>query len=126
MSRPRPRLLLDEHYPERLAAALRERGVDAVALVVAHPDLVGAPDDAVLRRAAAEARVVVTEDVSTFPRAARTVADHVGVVLCSPRRFPRTRASLPGLVDALVALVERQATYGPGDGPVVVWLEESR
>ena len=121
MSVPRLRLLLDEHYPERLASLLRAEGVDAQALVADRPDLVGQDDAAVLAAAVADGRAVVTEDVTTFLLAARAVPEHRGVILCSARRFPRSRAALPRLVAALVALAA-EPPVSVGTAPVVWWL----
>lgn len=116
------RLLLDEHYPPMLVTRLVERGIDAVGLLGDRPGLLGAPDVQVLRQAAAEGRVVVTEDVSTFPAAVRQVPDHVGVVYCRSSVFQRTPAGLVKLANALVSL----ATDPPGElgrQPVIWWLE---
>ena len=115
------RLLLDEHYPPSLARLLHERGVDAVALLSDCPELLGAPDAVVLRTAASQGRVVVTEDVSTFPAAIREVPDHIGVIYCRSTVFHRTPAGLPQIAEALAALA---ASPPPGMGvyPVIWWL----
>lgn len=113
--------LLDEHYPLRLAEQLRSAGVDAVTLVGERPELVGVDDSAVLRAAASERRVVVTEDVSTFGVAGAQVPDHVGIVFCHYARFPRTANGLTTLRTALVSLAA-DPPAGLGDHPVVWWL----
>jgi len=113
---------LDEHYPPTLVARLLERGVDAVGLLGGRPRLLGAPDSTVLRQAATEGRVVVTEDVSTFPAAIRDVPDHVGVVYCRSSVFQRTPAGLARLADALVALTANPPA-GLGEQPVIWWLD---
>ncbi|WP_293696127.1 DUF5615 family PIN-like protein [uncultured Agrococcus sp.] len=101
MERARPlRLLLDEHYPGWLAEELTKSGIDAEAVVV-REDLRGSDDTAVLRTAAAEDRVVVTEDVTTFSIAIASIQDHTGVVYCHHSRFPRTRTGLNRLARAL-------------------------
>lgn len=56
--------LVDEMFPPALAAELRERGHDAVA--VAELDLQGAPDQDVFDLAANEQRIVVTENFADF------------------------------------------------------------
>ena len=117
-----PRFLLDEHYPPTLVARLLERGVDAVGLLGDRPYLLGAPDSTVLRQAATEGRVVVTEDVSTFPAAVREVPDHVGVVYCRSSVFHRTPAGLSRLADALATLAADPPT-GLGEHPVIWWLD---
>lgn len=117
------RFLLDEHYPAWLAAELRATGVDAVAIAGDRVELIGRPDEDVLSRAAQELRVVVTEDVSTFPAAMAQVPDHHGVIYCHHRRFPRTRAGLAKLAAALVSIAA-QPPEGLGRGPMVWWLSE--
>jgi predicted nuclease of predicted toxin-antitoxin system len=114
-------LLLDEHYPGWLAEKLRGAGVDAVALTVDRPELRGADDRAVLETAVREARVVVTEDVTTFAAAAALVPHHIGIVYCHHARFPRTRPGLARMSDALSALVA-DPPAGLGSHPIVWWL----
>ncbi|MGQ0467747.1 MAG: DUF5615 family PIN-like protein [Sporichthyaceae bacterium] len=119
----RLRFLLDEHYPEWLAAELGAAGFDTVS-VVASGQLRGVDDTTVLAFAAAERRVVVTEDVTTFTAAIAAVSDHVGVVFCHHARFPRTRPGLVRLRLALEALAESPPA-GPGVLPVVWWLDQA-
>ena len=118
---PPVRFLLDEHYPGWLADDLTPGGVDAVALNTHRPGLRGADDRRVLEAAAAEGRVVVTEDVSTFSVAIVLVPHHVGVVYCHHARFPRTRPGLNKLRKALAALAA-DPPAGLGEQPVVWWL----
>jgi Domain of unknown function (DUF5615) len=118
---PPIRFLLDEHYPGWLADDLTADGVDAVALNTHRPELRGADDKRVLETAAAEGRVVVTEDVSTFSVAIALVSHHVGVVYCHHARFPRTRPGLNKLRKALIALAANPPA-GLGEHPVVWWL----
>ena len=59
------KLLLDEMHAPTVAALLRDRGHDAVA-VKERADLVGMSDEDVLRVATAESRAVVTEDLKHF------------------------------------------------------------
>jgi hypothetical protein len=115
------RFLLDEHYPGWLADDLVADGWDAVALNVHRPELRGADDKRVLETAAAEARVVITEDVSSFSVAIALVPHHVGVVYCHHARFPRTRPGLNKLRKALGALAA-DPPAGLGVHPVVWWL----
>lgn len=119
---PPVRFLLDEHYPGWLADDLVAGGVDAVALTVHRPELRGADDKRVLETAAAEGRVVITEDVTTFSVAIAQVPGHVGVVYCHHARFPRTRPGLNKLRKALAALAA-DPPAGLGEYPVVWWLE---
>ena len=116
------RLLLDEHYPGWAGAELRRRGIDAVSIQAEYPWLQGASDTAVLRAAVAERRVVVTEDVSTFPAAVIAVPNHVGIIYCRWDVFPRTRPGINHLVAALAALAA-DPPEGLGQAPVEWWLQ---
>ena len=113
------RLLLDEHYPARLADELTALGVDATA--VQHSPLQGADDATVLAAAAADRRIVVTEDVNTFAVAIAQVPQHCGVVFVHPRRWPRNRAGLTRIQAALVALAS-DPPAGLGEHPLEHWL----
>ncbi|MGH3446400.1 MAG: DUF5615 family PIN-like protein [Nocardioidaceae bacterium] len=115
------RFLLDEHYPRWLAETMTADGVDTDA-VQAHPELRSADDPEVLRAATAANRVVVTEDITTFPAAVAHVPGHCGVVYCHPARWPRTKAGLYTLGKALTALAT-DAPSGLGKHPAVWWLE---
>ena len=115
------RFILDEHYPPSLARALSAAGIDTVALVADRPALVGATDAQVLAAAVAEQRVVVTEDVSTFPAAVALVPAHLGVVYCRSQVFRRTPAGLATIERALVQLAAHPPA-GLGQAPVVWWL----
>jgi len=116
-------LLLDEHYPPELARQLLEAGIDATT-VIERDDLRGQSDTAVLFAAKREGRVVVTEDVTTFPVAMEAVPDHSGVVFCDSVRFPRTVSALPRLIAALKILSVQppEAAAHPG---FVWWLQEA-
>lgn len=116
------RLLLDEHYPGWLADALVEHGIDAVALTRDRPEQRGVDDTTVLRAAVGEGRIVVTEDVSTFRAAIAQVPDHLGVIFCHHRRFPRTRTGLRLLADALQTISQDSPT-GLGAQPIEWWLD---
>ena len=76
-----------------------------------------------LRAAAAEGRLVVTEDVSTFAYAMAEVPEHAGVVFCHHSRFPRTRPGLERLRRAPIALVEAPPE-GLGQPRFVWWLND--
>lgn len=67
---------------------------------VRDPRLRGADDAAMLAVAAAQKRVIVTEDVRTFTAAISTVPNHARVLFCYQKRFPRLNLRR----DALVAL----------------------
>lgn len=88
------RLLLDEHFSDVIAVALRDRGYD-VRSVVADPDLRGASDAQVFAAAAAERSRIVTKNVKDFRPlllAALEAEYPVAPLLLAPsRRFPRAR-----------------------------------
>ncbi|QAY59565.1 hypothetical protein ET475_05905 [Microbacterium protaetiae] len=117
------RLLLDEHCGESIAAALRERGHDVVA-VVADPELRGAPDADVFRAAAESGRRIVTENIKDFRpllmEAAATGTPLAALLLAPPRRFPRGRGDRVAAIVA--ALNEWLAADDVTDRPVEDWL----
>jgi hypothetical protein len=119
------KLLLDEHFSPRVAAALRRRSHDVVA-VAERDDLRRQPDVSILASAGAEGRVVVTEDVADFlTLGARRLPDrrpHRGVVLVPRHAFPRHRSGIGQIVRALEALL----VLRPGDDDLiasVVWIK---
>jgi hypothetical protein len=121
------KLLLDEHLSPALAASLRSRGHDAVA-VSERGELRTAKDIDVLVAAAGEQRVVVTQDIGDFMRlGARRLPDqrwHRGVVLAAPRTFPTSRDGSGLLIRALDVLLAAH----PGDDDLVgevVWLKRA-
>lgn len=107
------RLLLDEHVDPDVAARLRERGFDVVALTD-DAERRGSSDVAVLERAVAERRAVVTYDVRDY----RVLAEervlneehHFGVILLTRRRFRHGREHAGKLVDGLAALLLQNPT----------------
>ena len=102
------RLLLDEHYPPRIAVELRRRGHDVVA-APERPELRGLGDVALFALMASEGRAILTEDAADFLPIVRAAAvrgtDHSGLVLTSPRQFPRTSRAMGRLVAALDAFL---------------------
>lgn len=120
------RLLLDEHYAEEIAAALRERGHDVVA-VVSDPDLRGASDPTVFRLAAQAGRRIVTENIKDLRplllHAATTDAPAATLLLVAPRRFPRGRGDrADAIVEALDGWLTRRDS---GERPAEDWLSEN-
>ncbi len=107
------RLLLDEHYPPWLAEQLRQRGYDVVA-TVERPDLRGLADSALFAQAQHMARVMTTENArdylplhhATFARGLK----HQGLLITSPRRFPRTAVGFGRLVEALTTFLATHAS----------------
>ncbi len=117
------RVLLDEHVPVAVADVLRARGHDAVA-VAERADLRGAIDRRVWEAATVESRTVVTYDIAGFRALAAVEISagrpHPGVVLCSSRATPPTRAGVGRIADALEAL---ELAQRPSDlVNAVLWL----
>lgn len=104
------KLLLDEMYSDVIAVELRARGHDAVSVREITPALAGAPDEEILRSAAASERTLVTENVRDYlPLETALLAEgghHQGIMYTTDRRFPRGDAQTVGrLVLALDALL---------------------
>lgn len=118
------RLLLDEHYPTAIAIRLRGLGHDAVA-VQERPDLIGLADRALLERMRDEGRAIVTEDRGDFgrllKRGGEDLADHAGLVLVVPGRFPRGLDGGERLALALDGLLRRDPAEARVPG-CVLWL----
>jgi hypothetical protein len=118
------RLLLDEHLSPDVAGALRHRGHD-VDCVTERAQLRGRPDVEILTAAAAEGRVVVTENVGDFAslgsRRLPSRKPHHGVVLVPRRKFPGSADAFGLMIRALDALLVAH----PGEDDLVgdvVWL----
>jgi hypothetical protein len=96
-------------YSASDAAALRDRGHDAIAINESD-ELRGLDDATVLTVATLDGRAVVTENVADFARlhaAGATATDgHAGIVFVHHRRFPRTRPGRRRLTEALCRLLE--------------------
>jgi hypothetical protein len=118
------KLLLDEMHAPHVATRLRARGLDVVA-VKERPDLVGLADEDLLVVAAAEGRVLVTENVKDFGalslRWAVAGRQHAGLIFTHPGRFPRGgRNHVSRLTDALAGFIREQESW-LGDGESLVW-----
>lgn len=111
------RLLLDEMYPPTLAGVLHDKGHDVLG-VAASAELVGSDDATILDVATADGRCLVTENVRDFAMLVRHTS-HAGVLFVHARRWPRTRAGLRTLVEALHNAVSEGHLPGPGD---IRWL----
>ena len=116
------RLLLDEMLSDEIAAQLRDKGHDVLA-VVADPGLVALPDYRVLAHASAEGRVVVTKNSKDFlaldahHRAAGS--PHAGLVLVSTKTFPEDR----NVTGSLVRSLDKLLSQGGIDQGTVVFLQ---
>jgi predicted nuclease of predicted toxin-antitoxin system len=106
------RALLDEQLSPEIAAELRTRGHDVIA-VGERPDLIGLSDRDIIVIAHSESRAVITNNVKDFrPLAADRLArgeQHGGLILL-PSARARTRAQTAHLADAVAAVL----TANPG------------
>jgi predicted nuclease of predicted toxin-antitoxin system len=103
------KLLLDEMYSAKHAEAFRDASIDAV--TVADLGLAGRSDLDVFAAAAADSRVLVSENVADF---ARIAADHLaaghhnaGVLIALSSRSSRRPAGRNALVTAVLALADQ-------------------
>ena len=121
-----PRLLLDEHYSEEIAAALRSRGHDVVA-PVSDPDLRGAADPVVFRWAAHAGRRIVTENIRDFRplllHGATSGIPVASLLLVPPRRFPRGRGDRAAMI--VTALDDWLNGPDAAQRPVEDWLTQT-
>jgi predicted nuclease of predicted toxin-antitoxin system len=120
----RLKLLLDEMYPPAIAEQLLRRGHDAHA-VAARAELRTLPDAEIFAVAQHEQRIVVTENIDDFSAIAdshdRRGQTHHGLILVTPRRYPRGNPRTIGqMVTALAKLLDEQ----PGTTPTSLrhWL----
>lgn len=99
------KLLLDEMLDREIAAQLRQRGHDVVA-IQERPLLWGTPDEGVLAGIAFfEERVLVTDNVQHFLPLHGVIIGrgdhHAGMLLVSPFRYPGAKRFLGRWVSAL-------------------------
>jgi hypothetical protein len=110
------RVLLDEQLSGQITRLLRERGLDAQA-VVERSDLLQATDREVMEAARCEGRAVVTNNIKDFrPLAADRLADgrgHAGLIL-PPARHSRAREATGALADAIEAVMRAHPEGIPG------------
>ncbi len=103
------RLLLDAHISPAVARGLQAEGIDAIALRDwQEGDYRSAPDERVLADAAADGRVLVSDDCRTLPpllkQWAETAQHHRGVILVDERTIsPRAVGALIRALRALLA-----------------------
>ena len=111
------RLLLDEMLCGAIAAQLRAKSHDVVA-VVADPALAGLADDQILAHATAAGRVLVTANIKDFmPLDARYRAasqSHAGLILVSAKTFPQDRSFTAAVTSALSALLDQSHAVQAG------------
>lgn len=123
------KLLLDEMYAPSVAALLRDWGHDAVA-VKERTDLMGLPDQDLVRAATAEGRAVVTENGKDFAAVGQRIFTagqrHSGLILAAARRFPRTAPNHGRvLADALAVLLSEHGAMLDDIESFVWWLERA-
>lgn len=104
------KLLLDEMWLPVIAAQLRRRGYDVVA-VVERAELRSALDDVLFEVSQRESRIIVTDNGDDFCRIAADARGsgrgHIGLILTNDRRFSRHHPRIIGnMVTALSALLE--------------------
>ena len=101
-----------------IADQLRLRSVDVQA-VTERPELIGAPDVTILEVAAAEGRVLVTENIRDFVALnvlwSAQHRSHAGILLVSTRTFPYSS----GRVGRLVLAIEAKAATAIDAGTMV-------
>ena len=117
---PDARLLLDEMFSPAIAAELRQRGHDVIA-VADRPDLRAKSDEEIFAWASAERRWLLTENVKDFRpimlRVFSTGSPGCGLLFTSSRAFPRSRKNPGPLINALHAWLT--------DGPPAPSVTES-
>jgi len=101
--------LLDEQHARAVAADLRRRGHDVIA-VTERDDLRALPDLELLMLAASERRAVVTENIRDFAIVHRWLFDagerHYGIIYTARKRLPRSRKLRGRLVRALADFLD--------------------
>jgi hypothetical protein len=97
------KVLLDEMYPARLAAALCAEGIQAT--IVSELGLAGCADPDVFAAAVASGYAVLTENVGDFTRLAAEHSTagghHHGLLIALSSRFSRQQAGSVALVAAV-------------------------
>src|SRR5215471_16452526 len=101
-------LLLDEMFSDSIAARLRAKHHDVLA-VVADPALAGIPDDQILAHAAANGRALVTANIRDFmplnSQYSTSGTSHAGLILVSAKTFPQDRSYVGAVTSALIKLL---------------------
>lgn len=124
------RLLLDEMHSSAVAAVLRSRGHDVIA-VTERSDLIGLADPTLLHSATAEDLALVTENVKDFAVLHHQILGaggrHAGLIFTHSRRFPRSaRNHVAALTDALAAFEAEHSHDLREVESFVWWLERAR
>jgi predicted nuclease of predicted toxin-antitoxin system len=102
--------LLDEMNSWRVAAELRQRGYDVVAVKRDRPGLESRTDPTILEAAAAEQRAVVTNNVRDYRVAHERMRargdDHYGIIYTYDDTLPRNKAGFSLWVSTLQTFVD--------------------
>lgn len=110
-------LLLDEMLAPTLADVLSDAGCDT-ASVSAVPELRGIPDAEVLELAAAQARILVTDNIRDFVPLSKAWAaagrTHPGLILISSKTFPMSSKRIGSIAAALLARHRANDWPAPG------------
>jgi uncharacterized protein DUF5615 len=100
------RLLLDEMYPDKLAQALRDQGIDAATM--AELGMAGRSEPTFSLRLPTGEYVLLTENVSEFARLCGdyviTGRHHLGVLIALSSRFSRPPGGHGAIVTAVAAV----------------------
>jgi hypothetical protein len=111
------RLLLDEMISGQIAAQLRAKDHDVVA-VVDDPELVGTPDEELLIHSAEHGRCLVTANVRDFVPVSASWSSqrrtHAGLIYIVNRVFPSDRSFIGSVVLALAHAIDSGQV--PSDG----------
>jgi predicted nuclease of predicted toxin-antitoxin system len=119
--RPDARLLLDEMFSPAIAAELRERGHDVIA-VADRPDLRAKSDEEIFAWASTERRWLLTENVKDFRpimlRALPGGSPGCGLLFTSSRASPRSREKSGSADHRPARVAERRVAGSAGNGIV--------
>jgi hypothetical protein len=118
------KLLLDEMLDHQIAVQLRADGCDAQSIQGDQRDLQATPDRTVLEVAGTLGRSLVTDNIAHFLGAhVGLLAEgkhHAGLLLASPRSYPRDKRTIGLSVRALAAIVREHEGRSTED--LVTWL----
>lgn len=119
-------LVLDEMHAPLVAATLRVRGHDVIA-VADQRDLRAMSDEELFTWAGQVGRRIVTENVKDFApllrRAEESGQPGTTLLFTSSRTFPRSRRNPGPIIDALAAWLKDATTH---DRPIEDWLVRAR
>lgn len=107
----RVKLLIDEHYANEIAVALRAAGHDAV--TVSERRITSIDDESLLELASSESRTLLTNNARDFMpivgRWAVSGRDHCGLLLTSDSSMPRHKGTIGAYVRMLRAIMEQNS-----------------